>query len=162
MLEADIGSAVPADGWLHLNAGLPCQDGSKSNRRRDPARLREHVATFSIVVQRLRAKYRKVTWFAENVVCAEFVGTMKVLFPEAKFAVVNHASFSADNSKRAYFASTEFDLTALTRLTGTCTVAEFFDIDQGRGLYLMRSCAAAPRVPSRTAPGSPSTSRHRH
>ena len=28
VLEADIGSAVPADGWLHLNAGLPCQDGS--------------------------------------------------------------------------------------------------------------------------------------
>ena len=26
VLEADIGAAVPADGWLHLNAGLPCQD----------------------------------------------------------------------------------------------------------------------------------------
>jgi hypothetical protein len=64
---------------------------------------------------------------------------MKVLFPEAKFALANHASFSAENRKRAYFASTEFDLTALTRLTGTCTVAEFFDIDQGRGPYLMRS-----------------------
>ena len=92
-----------------------------------------------IVVQRLRAKCRKVAWFAENVVCAEFVGTMKVLFPEAKFVVVNHASFSAENRKRAYFASAEFDLTALTRLTGTCTVAEFFDIDQGRGPYFMRS-----------------------
>ena len=139
MLEADICSAVPADGWLHLNTGLPCQDGSKANRRRHPARLREHVDTLFIVVQRLRAKYRKVTWFAENVVCAEFVDTMKVLFPEAKFALVNHASFSAENRKRAYFASAEFDLTALTRLTGTCTVAEFFDIDQGRGPYIMRS-----------------------
>ena len=71
VLEADIGSAVPADGWLHLNAGLPCQDGSKANRRPHPARLREHVATFFIVVQRLRAKYQKVAWFAENVVCAD-------------------------------------------------------------------------------------------
>ena len=84
VLEADIGSVVPADGWLHLNAGLPCQDGSKANRRPHPARLREHVATFFIVVQRMRAKSRKVTWFAENVVCAEFVDTMKVLFPEAE------------------------------------------------------------------------------
>ena len=32
MPEADIGSAVPTDGWLHLNAWLPCQDGSKINR----------------------------------------------------------------------------------------------------------------------------------
>ena len=139
VLFADIGSAVPADGWLHLNAGIPCQDGSKANRRPHPARLREHVATFFIVVQRCLAKYRKVTWFAENVVCPEFIDTMKVLFPEAEFAVVNHASFSAEKRKRAYFASAEFDLTALTRLTGTCTVAEFFDIDQGRGPYLMRS-----------------------
>ena len=61
VLEADIGSAVPADGWLHLNAGLriSCQDVSKANRRPHPARLREHVATFFMVVQRLRAKYRK-------------------------------------------------------------------------------------------------------
>ena len=64
---------------------------------------------------------------------------MKVLFPEEKYEVVDHASFSAERRKRAYFASAEFDLTALTRLTGTCTVAEFFDIDQGRGPYLMRS-----------------------
>ena len=119
VLFADIGSAVHADGWLHLNAGLPCQDDSKANRRPHPARLREHVATFFIVVQRVRAKNRKVTWFAENVVCTEFVGTMKVLFLEAKFAVVNHASFSAEKRKRAYFASAEFDLTARTRLTGT-------------------------------------------
>ena len=27
VLGADSGSA-PADGWLHLNAGIPCQDGS--------------------------------------------------------------------------------------------------------------------------------------
>ena len=129
VLEADIGSAVPAGGWLHLKAGLPCQDGSKANRRRDPARLRKHVATFCIAVQRSRAKYRKVAWFAENVVCEEFIGTMKVLFPEAKCEVLNHASFSAERRKRAYFASAVFDLTALTRLKGTCTVAEFFDID---------------------------------
>ena len=101
--------------------------------------MREHVAMFFIVVQWLRAKYRKVAWFAENVVCAEFIGTMKVLFPEAKFEVVNHASFSAERRTRAYFASAEFDLTALMRLTSTCTVAEFFDIGQGRGPYLMRS-----------------------
>ena len=71
VLEAGIDLAVPADGWLHLNlnAGFPWQDGSKANRRRDPARLPEHVATFFVVVQRLRAKYRKVAWFAENVVC---------------------------------------------------------------------------------------------
>ena len=90
------GSVVPVGGWLHLNAGLPCPDGSKANRRRDPARLREHVATFFIAVQRLRAKYRKVTWFAENVVRAEFAGTMK-------YEVVNHVSFSAERRKRAYF-----------------------------------------------------------
>ena len=54
--------------YVHLNARLPCQDGSKANRRPHPARLREHAATFFTVVQRLRAKYRKVAWFAENVV----------------------------------------------------------------------------------------------
>ena len=101
--------------------------------------MREHAATFFIVVQRLRAKYRKVTWFAKNVVCTEFVDTMKMLFTEAKIAVVNHASFSAEKRKRAYFSSAECDLTALTRLTGMCTVAKFFDIDQGRGQYFMRS-----------------------
>ena len=102
VLEADISSAVTADGWLHLNTGLPWQDGSKANRRRNPARLREHFTTFFIVEQRLSAKYRKVTWFAENVVCAEFIDTLKVLFPEAKYEVVNHASFSAERRKRAY------------------------------------------------------------
>ena len=59
--------------------------------------------------------------------------------PEANCALVNHSSFSAERRKRAYFASPEFDLTALSRLTGGCTVAEFFDIDQGRGPYVMRS-----------------------
>ena len=139
-LEADIGLAVPAAGaWVHVNAGLPCQDGSKANRRRKPNQLREHVATFFILIQRLQAKYRKVTWFAENVVCAEFVDAMKALFPEANCALVNHDTFSAERRKRAYFASPEFDLTALSRLTGGCTVAEFFDIDQGCGPYVMRS-----------------------
>ena len=128
---------LPTAGCISMRG---CQDGSKANRRRHPARLREHVATFFIVVQRwLRAKYRKVAWFAENVVCAEFAGAMKVLIPGSKYKVVNHASFSAERRARAYFASAEFDLTALTRLTGTCTVAEFFDIDQGFGPYLMRS-----------------------
>ena len=70
---------------------------------------------------------------------------MKVLFPEAKFAVVNHASFNAEKRKRAYFASAEFDLTALTRLTGTCTVAQFFDIGQGRGPYFMRSGSSSSK-----------------
>ena len=74
VLDAAICSAVPAGGWLHFNAGLPCQDDSKANRRRDPARLREHIATFFIAVQRLRAKCREVTWSTENVVCAEFIG----------------------------------------------------------------------------------------
>ena len=139
-LEADIGLAVPAaDAWVHVNAGLPCQDGSKVNFRRKPAQLREHVATFFILIQRLQSKYRKVTWFAENVVCPEFVDAMKALFPEANCAVVNHASFSAERRKRAYFATQEFDLTALSRLTGSCTVAEFFDIDERCGPYAMRS-----------------------
>ena len=142
-LEADIGLAVPAaDAWVHVNAGLPCQDGSKVNFRRKPAQLREHVATFFILIQRLQSKYRKVTWFAENVVCPEFVDAMKALFPEANCAVVNHASFSAERRKRAYFATQEFDLTALSRLTGSCTVAEFFDIDQRCGPYAMRSGAS--------------------
>ena len=53
-LEADVGLAVPAAGaWVHVNAGLPCQDGSKVNHRRKPAQLREHVATFFIFIQRL-------------------------------------------------------------------------------------------------------------
>ena len=139
-LEADIGMAVPAaDAWLHVNAGLPCQDGSKANRWRKPAQLREHVATFFILICRLQAKYRKVTWFAENVACPEFVEAMKALFPEATFVMLSHASFSAEKRKRAYFATHQFDLTALERLTGGCTVAEFFDIDQDRGPYTMRS-----------------------
>ena len=116
-----VGLAVPAaDAWVHVNAGLPCQDGSKANRRRKPAQLREHVATFFIFTQRLQAKYPKVAWLAENVVCSsEFVEAMKALFPEAIFALVNHASFSAENRKRAYFATHQFDLTALSRLTGS-------------------------------------------
>ena len=97
-----------------MNAGLPCQDGSKANRWRKPTQLREHVATFFISIQRLRSKYRKVAWFAENVVCPEFVDAMKALFPEANCALVNHASFSAERRKRACFATQDFDLTALT------------------------------------------------
>ena len=86
-------------------------------------------------------------WLPEG---AEFIGKMKMLLPEAKFEVVDHASFSVERRKRAYFASAEFGLTALTRLTGTCTVAEFFDIDQGRGPYLMRSGSSGSKlVPSR-------------
>ena len=41
------------------------------NHRRKPAQLREHIATFFIFIRRLQAKYRKVTWFAENVACPE-------------------------------------------------------------------------------------------
>ena len=93
-LEADVGLAVPAaDAWVHVNAGLPCQDGSKVNHRRKPAQLREHVATFFIFMQRLQAKYRKVTWFAENVACPEFVEAMKALFPEATFVVLKGKGF---------------------------------------------------------------------
>ena len=127
-LEVDVGMAVPAaDAWVHVNAGLPCQDGSKVNHRRKPAQLREHVATFFIFIQRLQAKYHKVAWFAENVACPEFVEATKALFPGATFVMLNHASFSAEKRKRAYFATHQFDLAALERLTGNCTVAEFFD-----------------------------------
>tara|TARA_B110000261_G_scaffold76917_1_gene88837 strand:- start:911 stop:1438 length:528 start_codon:yes stop_codon:yes gene_type:complete len=87
----------------------------------------------------MQKKYRKVTWFAENVACPEFVETMKSLFPGATFVMLNHASFSAERRKRAYFATHQFDLAALKSLTGGCTVAEFFDIDQDRGPYTMRS-----------------------
>ena len=151
----DIGLAVPAAGaWVHVNAGLPCQDGSKANRRRKPAQLREHVASFFIFIQCLQAKYRKVTWFAENVACSKYAETMKALFPEATFLMVNHAAFSAEKRKRAYFATHQFDLTALERLTGSCTVAEFFDIDQERGPYAMRSGSSGRQVTSRTASGT--------
>ena len=67
---------------------------------------------------------------------------MKALFPEATFVMLNHASFSAEKRKRAYFATHQFDLTALSRLTGSCTVAEFFDIDQDRGPYAMRNSSS--------------------
>ena len=46
VLEADIGSAVPADGWLHLNAGLgagassSCTAGASASRARTrPTRI---------------------------------------------------------------------------------------------------------------------------
>ena len=82
-LEAGVGLAVPAaDAWVHVNAGLPYQDGSKVDHRRKPAQLREHVATFFIFIQRLQAEYRKVIWFAENAACPEFVEVTKALFPE--------------------------------------------------------------------------------
>ena len=45
----------------------------------------------------MQAKYRKVTWFAENVACPEFVEAMKGLFPEATFVVLNHASSVPNN-----------------------------------------------------------------
>ena len=141
-LEADVGLAVPAadaGALVHVNAGLPCQDGSKVNHRRKPAQQREHVATFFIFIRRLQAKYRKVTWFAENVACPEFVEAMKALSPEAIFVMLNHASFSAEQRKRGYFATHQFDLAALESLTGGCTAAEFFDIDQERGPCAMRS-----------------------
>ena len=50
-LVTDVESAVPhADqAWVHVNAGLPCNDGSGANPRRDPSRLMEHVATFSLL-----------------------------------------------------------------------------------------------------------------
>ena len=83
-LVTDVESAVPhADqAWVHVNAGLPCNDGSGANPRRDPSRLMEHVATFFLVIQRMRARFGKVTWFAENVPCGAFMTTMKALFPE--------------------------------------------------------------------------------
>ena len=71
--------------------------------------------------------------------CSEFVEARKALFPEATFLMVNHTFFSAENRKRAYFATHQFDLTALRRLTGSYTAAEFFDIKQDRDPYVMRS-----------------------
>ena len=54
-LVTDVETAVAhADqAWVHVNAGLPCNDGSAANPRRDPSRLMEHVATFFLVIQRL-------------------------------------------------------------------------------------------------------------
>ena len=155
------GLAVPAaDAWVHFNAGLPCPDGSKVNHRWKPAQLREHAATFFIFIQRLQAKYRKGTWFAGNVACPEFAEAIKALFPQATFVMLNHAPFSAETRKRAYFATHQFDLTALECLTGSCTVAEFFDIDQDRVVHA--PCAAARQVASGTASGTQKSGMHRH
>ena len=117
-LVTDVESAVPhADqAWVHVNAGLPCNDGSGANPRRDPSRLMEHVATFFLVIQRMRARFGKVTWFAENVPCGAFMTTMKALFPECAHEVVDSANFSGEQRKRAYFSSPEFDLTKLKTL----------------------------------------------
>jgi len=52
------------------------------------------------------------------VACPEFVNTMKALFREATFVMLNHASFSAEKRKRAYFATHQFDQTVLERRTG--------------------------------------------
>ena len=82
--------------WLHINAGLPCNDGSKANPRRDPSKLLEHVATFFFVVRRLRERFAKVAWFAENVVCEPFVATMKALVPGSVHEAINSAQFTAN------------------------------------------------------------------
>ena len=55
-LVAGVESAVPDPHrqWLHINAGLPCNDGSNANSRCDPSKLLEHVATFFFVARHLQ------------------------------------------------------------------------------------------------------------
>ena len=89
-LEADIGLAVPAaDAWVHVNAGLPCQDGSKVNFRRKPAQLREHrsplerralVAPAHLLSpqQQQRAKHRR-----RGRICAAFAHATSSMWPSA-------------------------------------------------------------------------------
>ena len=141
VLVAGVESAVPDPDrqWLHINAGLPCSDGSKANPRRDPSKLLGHVATFFFVVRRLQERFAKVTWFAENVVCETFVATMKALFLDSVHEVIESGRLTAEQRKRAHFASPEFDLTKLTELDGGCTVEEWFKLDAKNGPYEMRS-----------------------
>ena len=134
--------------WLHINAGLPCNDGSKANPRRDPSKLLEHVATFFFVVRRLQERFAKVTWFAENVVCEPFVAAMKALFPNSVHEVTDSGWFTAEQRKRAYFASPEFDLTKLTELDEGCTVEEWFKLDAKNGPYEMQSWSSGTKEPT--------------
>ena len=150
-LVTDVETAVAhADqAWVHVNAGLPCNDGSAANPRRDPSRLMEHVATFFLVIQRMRARFGKVTWFAENVPVGAFITTMKALFPECAHEVVDSANFSGEHRNRAYFSSPEFDLTKLQSLTGGCTVEEWFHLDPAAGPYEMRSGTSGSKATAR-------------
>ena len=102
-LVADGGSTVPDPDrqWLHINAGLPCNDESKANLRRDPSKLLEHVATFFFDVRRLQERFAKVTWFAENVVCESFVATMKALFPDSVHEVIDCGRITAASTANA-------------------------------------------------------------
>ena len=147
-LHADVLSAVPEGErqWLHLNAGLPCNDGSKVNPRRDENRLIEHVATFFIIVQRMRSSFEKVTWFVEDVNCSAFVMAMKGLFPGAAHVVVDSARFTPERRVRAYFASPEFDLDALLQLDGGCTVEKWLQLDSKNGPYEMRSGSSGSKA----------------
>ena len=110
-LVVDVESAVPDPDRqrLHINAGLPCNDGSKVNPRRDPPKLLEHSATFFFIVPHayIQERFTKVTWFAENVVCEPFVATVKVLFPDSVHEVIDSGRFTAEHRKRAYFANPE-------------------------------------------------------
>ena len=52
-LEADVGLAVPAaDAWVHVNAGLPCQDGRKAttggSRRNCASTSRPSSSSFNV------------------------------------------------------------------------------------------------------------------
>ena len=80
-----------------------------------------------------------MAWFAENVVCGPFVATMKALFPDSVHEVIDSDRFTAEQRKRAYFASPEFDLTKLAELDGGCTVEEWFKLDAKNVPYEMRS-----------------------
>ena len=142
-------SAVPEGErqWLHLNAGLPCNDGSKVIPRRDENnRLIEHVATFFIIVQRMRSSFEKVAWFVEDVNCLAFVMSMKGLFPGAAHVVVDSARFTPERWVRAYFASPEFDLDALLQLDGGCTVEKWLQLDSKKGPCEMRSGSSGSKA----------------
>ena len=110
-LVADVESAVPDPDrqWLRIiNAGLPCNDGSKANPRRDPPKLRARRDVL-LRLRRLQERFAKAARFAENVVCELFVATMKALFPDSVHEVIDSGRFTAEHRKRAYFASPEFD-----------------------------------------------------
>jgi len=64
---------------------------------------------------------------------------MKALFPDTVHAVIDSSRFIAEQRKRAYFASPEFDLTKLAELDGGCTVEEWYKLDAKNGSYEMRS-----------------------
>ena len=124
----------------------------------------KETPTWHSVARRLQERFAKVTWFAENVVCEPFVATTKALFPDSVHEVIGSGRFTAEQHKRAYFASPGFDFTKLTELDGGCTLEEWFKRDAKNGPYEMRSGSfrikesttwhsAARRAPTLTSNG---------